>query len=202
MWKPAIVFAALAICVTTPAQSATVFANFDTVTTGASVDEHYNGGIDSAGVTGGNLALSFSNFITTTGFGETSSPNLAYNIAAIAIINFAPGFGRVEASYGAFTAGRFDAYSAINGTGALLGSYVLNQNNPYAFDRFVFQFGGIAQSLILDAGPTQIGIDDLLLTDAIPEGVPEPGEWAFLITGIVCVGTCVRRRRVRRWVLA
>ena len=190
-------FAALSASVSAPTQAATVFANFDTVTTGATVDEHYNGGKDGAGVAGSSIGLSFSNFVTTTGFGETSAPNLAYNISAIAIINFASGFGRVEASYGAFTPGRFEAYSAANGTGILLGSYVLVQNNPFAFDRFAFQFGGLARSLVLDAGATQIGIDDLLLTDAILAGVPEPKEWAFLITGMLCAGASVRRRRVR-----
>lgn len=197
MWKPTILFTALSTFIASPSQAATVFVNFDSVTTGASINEHYNGGTDSSGVMGSNLHLSFLNFLTTTGFGETSGPNLAYNIEAVAIINFAPGFGRVQATYGAFTAGRFDAYTAVNGAGSLLGSYVLTTNNPFAFERFVFQFSGTARSLVLNAGATQIGIDDLLLTQAVPSGVPEPIQWSYLITGMFCVGSSVRHRRAK-----
>jgi len=59
------------------ANANTISINFDAVTTYASVDQFYNGGTDSAGASGPNYGVAFFGFVTITGYGETSQPNLA-----------------------------------------------------------------------------------------------------------------------------
>jgi hypothetical protein len=178
-----------------PAQAATVFVDFDAVSHGATVDEFYNGGFDGAGARGPKLLLRFSNFLTTSGFGEISEPHLAYNIGTVATVSFVPGFSRVELAYGAFGAGSLAAFAQPDGTGAELARLDLAVNNPYAFSPAAFQFAGEAQSLVLSAGFAQIGIDNLRLTNAITSPLPESGSWALMLAGFGLAGVAIRGRR-------
>ncbi len=70
--------AALALTLCAGVANAIPTINFDAVTIGANVDGFYNGGADSAGASGPNYGVQFTNLTATTGFGETSPPNLAY----------------------------------------------------------------------------------------------------------------------------
>ena len=72
-------FLAVVMAASLQAQAATIQINFDNVTTNSQVDQFYNGGVDGAGASGVNSGVAFYNFMTTSGFGETSAPNLAYN---------------------------------------------------------------------------------------------------------------------------
>jgi hypothetical protein len=188
-------FAALAfitsLALASPATAA-VFIDFDGVTTGAFVDSYYNAGTDSAGAGGHKFEVDFSGFITTSGFGETSQPNLAYNQDPVATINFARGYSYTRFSYGAFADGVVTVFSEVNGGGVALSAHSLITNNPYRFDVRQFAFGGTARSLVFSGGATTLGIDDLLLTTAIPS-IPEPAAWALMLTGFVVAGGAMRR---------
>jgi hypothetical protein len=177
-----------------PANAASVFVDFDAVTTGAFVDEFYNGGTDSGGGIGPALHLSFGGFVTTSGFGETSTPNLAYAAGPTASLSFASGFRSASFTYGAFSDGQVSVFADINGTGQLLGSFLLATNNPFDFSAFSLSFGGVAKSLTLVGSPGTLGIDDLRLSDTAL-AIPEPADWAMMTAGFLAVGAALRRRK-------
>ena len=191
-----LVLGAVLLACPAPAWAARIFIDFDQVTRGASVENFYNGGSDSTGASGPNLQVRFTNFVTTTGFGEVSLPYLAYNTDALATINSGLGFGRVEVAYGAFSTGTLRAFALPDGGGAELASYSLLTNNPYAFSQIAFQFAGTAHSLTLTGGTAQLGIDNLVLTDAIMSPMPEPSTWLTALFGFALTGAAMRRRRV------
>ncbi len=177
-----------------PAVAARIFIDFDQVTRAASVQDFYNGGVDSSGAAGPNLHVRFTNFVTTTGFGEVTPPYLAYNTDPIAFVTSGQGFSRVELAYGAFSTGTLRAFALPDGGGAELASYSLDTNNPYAFSPIAFQFAGEAHSLTLTGGTGQLGIDNLVLTDAITSPLPEPSAWLTALFGFALTGVAMRRR--------
>jgi hypothetical protein len=179
---------ALALCA--GAANAVININFDAVTTFANVDGFYNGGTDSAGASGPNLGVGFVNFTTTTGFGETSQPNLAYVNSATGVIDVAAGFdGRIAFTQGLFQPGSIDVYSGLDGTGTLLASASLPASNPLALAPYSLAFSGVAESVVFtEPFDATFGIDDLQL------GVPEPAAWTLILIGFGGLGAALRAR--------
>jgi hypothetical protein len=172
------------------AQAVTI--DFDGVTTGAFVDQFYNGGTDSFGASGPNLGVEFNGFATITGYGETSQPNLAYNAGDFVVANVFSGFNSASFTYGFFQTGTFAVYSGLNGSGLLLGAFVGGPNDPTAFDPATILFVGVGHSLVLGCPgcATTLGIDDLQLGQ-----VPVPAALPLFASGLGILGWAVRRRK-------
>lgn len=183
--------AAAALSFSLTAQAGTILINFDGVATGADVNQFYNGGTDSFGNIGVNFGVAFYGFTTTSGFGETSQPNLAYNNTNPAIGDVAVGFTGLSFTDGVFSPSTVSVYSGLNGTGTLLGSTVIS-GNPYAFSADSVAFSGTAQSFTLSAegGQGQAGLDNLSIA-----AVPEPETYAMLLAGLGLMGFMVRRKK-------
>jgi hypothetical protein len=182
-------FAGVALSAGMYAQAATIVIDFDAVTTGASVDQFYNGGTDSLGGSGTNLGVEFINFVTTTGFGQTSQPNLAYNGAESATANIQAGFSSLSFTDGVFGPSSIQVYSGLNGTGSLLGSSALS-GSALAFAPGSVAFSGIAHSFVVVAAAGTAGLDDVTIT-----AVPEPESYAMLLAGLAVAGWAARRQQ-------
>jgi hypothetical protein len=173
--------------------------DFDGITSFASVDNYYNGGTSSAGDVGPNYGIVFQagDWITTTGFGETSEPNLAYSASGAGWINFLNGTTTgFNFSYGGFTDTTFNVYSGLGGTGALLASVLIPATTPASFDFIVVPFAGVAHSIVISGGVAQFGWDDVTFGSLTPGGVPEPATWAMMLGGFALVGSAMRRKKV------
>jgi hypothetical protein len=193
-----VLFAALACAALAGATArADILIDFDAVPTFDSVDEFYNGGTSSSGAMGPNLGVSFTagDWLTTTGFGETSQPNLAYSNGGAGEVNVAAGFAtQISFTYGAFSDSSLSIYSGLNGGGTLLATGFLAANNPNAFDPFTIAFAGTAESIVVSAGGGQLGLDDLRL--GAPLSVPEPSALiSCAIGGLSLAGYSLRRRK-------
>ncbi|MBX9579811.1 MAG: hypothetical protein K2X87_05835 [Gemmataceae bacterium] len=180
------------------AAKAVILIDFDAVPTFDAVNEFYNGGTSSSGAMGPNLGVSFGptdDWLTVTGLGETSPPNLAYSNSGAGVVNVAAGFTSVDFTYGAFTDSLVSVYSGLDGTGALLGSVLLPANDPnLPFDPASVPFAGTGKSIVISSGFAQFGWDDLTLGEA-PTGVPAPAGLVLALTGI---GALVGRRRLAK----
>jgi hypothetical protein len=183
------------VLIVQPATAQTV--NFDGITTSAAVNTYYNGGISSAGDVGPNYGIVFqeNDWITTTSYGQTSSPNLAYSASGSGYVNFLSGITTgLNFSYGAFTDANLSVYTGLDGTGTLLGTYTLGQNDPFNFSFVALPFAGIGHSAVLSAGGGQFGWDDITFGSLVPGAVPEPGTWAMMLLGFGMMGFAARRR--------
>ncbi len=178
--------AVAALAMTSLQASASSFTiNFDQVGIGAQVGNFYNG--DNVGT---DFGVSFNDYYTVSGFGETSQPNLAYVGGNTGIIDVAGGFRAVSFTYGNFTSATYNVWSGLDGTGALLGTTTLT-GDPRAFSAGSVLFSGNAHSLVMLGGAGQMGIDDLKLTTT----VPEPASVGLMLAGLALVGASVRRRK-------
>jgi hypothetical protein len=176
--------------------SAGIVINFDTITTGATVDNYYNGGQDSVGETGPNFGVVFQtgDWQTITGYGETSQPNLAFSRSGTGVVDVAGGFtGQLSFTYGAFSATTVNIWDGLNGTGNQLASGELPGNNPFAFSPASIPFNGTAHSISIAGGQAQFGWDDVQLT-----AVPEPSTLALLSMGSVGLAGYIGRRRSKK----
>jgi hypothetical protein len=195
MKRMALTMVVLALMLAAGQAKADIIINFDTITTGAAVDGYYNGGTDSLGEKGPNLGVGFlaGDWLTASGFGETSQPNLAYSNSGLGSVNVAAGFShQLSFTYGGFTTTTMDIWDAVNGTGNLLKSVELFANNPFAFSPASINFSGTARSITIVGGPAQFGWDDVTFGAT---AVPEPASLTLLGLGVVGLGGYARRRR-------
>jgi hypothetical protein len=186
--------AAVALSLAASAHSATIVMDFDTITTGASVDAYYAGGTDSLGEIGPNYGVTFTpgDWITATGFGQTSQPNLAYSESGGGQVDVTGGFTSLSFTYGAFANTTISVYSGLGGTGLLLGQITAPANDPSAFDPDSVPFAGVAYSIVISGGAGQFGWDDVTLN--LAEAVPEPATWTVVLAGLGML--MMARRRV------
>ena len=186
--------ALVALALAASAQAQTI--NFDALTTGATVDKYYAGGIDSFGETGPDYGIAFTlgDWSVQSGFGETSQPNFAYSISGGgAMDSFGGMTNHVAFSYGAFSNTTVNIYSGLDGGGSLLASYVLTANDPSHFDFVSLDFAGTAHSVQIAGGGSQFGWDDIGF--GTTGSVPEPASWALMLGGFGLVGGAMRRRQ-------
>lgn len=169
------------LAISAPALAGTVTVDFDALPSSASVDAFYA----SSGIV-------FSGFTTTSGFGQTSQPNLAYNEGALGTVDTSFGFTSLSFTAGFFTAGTVSVFSGANGTGTLLGSLSGTLGDPNAFAAYSVSFAGVAHSFTAAGGSGQLGFDDLAFGTA---AVPEPMTWTLMITGFGLTGVAMRRRK-------
>jgi len=186
-----VAFAALLALATTSAGAQVI--DFDSITTGATVDSYYDGGTDSFSETGPSWGVSFTpgDWHTATNFGETSQPNLAYSDSGTGGFDSTGGFSHISFTYGGFEDTVITLYSGLGGTGSVLAQVLAGANNPNAFSSFSINFSGTAHSFVIASGQGAFGIDDINLNGA----VPEPASWALMLGGFGLAGAAMRRRR-------
>jgi PEP-CTERM motif len=191
-----ILTAIAAFSLSTAAHASSVIVNFDGVPTNDLVNGFYSGGTSSSGATGPNLGVSFTGFQTTSGFGETSPPNLAFNAGGPAFANTTFGFTGFSFTAGFFQPGTVSVFSGVSGTGTLLGSLSGLLGDPNAFQLQNVRFAGIGRSVTFVGPDATLGVDDFNFTIAGGGGgVPEPATWAMMLFGFGLVGGAVRSRR-------
>lgn len=194
--KYALLAIAASFALSTAAQAASVAINFDGVPTNDLVNGFYSGGTSSSGATGPNLGVDFTGFQTTSGFGETSPPNLAFNAGGPAFANTTFGFTAFSFTAGFFQAGTVNVFSGTGGTGTLLGSLSGLLGDPNAFQLQTITFSGIGRSVTFVGPDATLGVDDFNFTLAGGGGgVPEPATWAMMLIGFGIVGGAMRGRK-------
>jgi len=209
------------------AQAAVITLNFEGVApypngNNVLVNEFYNGGTSSAGLSGPNLGVEFNgdvlllclNTVGTNcsntskgGFGVAGSDKGAiYFLSGNPIMNVAAGFdtGFSGVFSAPFTPGTtIKVWSDLNAGGSLLASLTLGTTTAAGcsiagqycpFENFSLAFAGTAKSVQFGGTLNQQVFDDLTFGSLTP-GIPEPGTWAMLIAGFGLVGAAARRRR-------
>jgi hypothetical protein len=169
------------------------------------VDSYYNGGAAADGSTGGaNLGVSFVGVsgLSNDGLGSLPSGNYFENAPSMqgvayaydtAYMNVAGGVdSTLLFSYASTQAvtGAVKAYSGLNGTGTLLGSFNLAANSPTGYDTWTsatFNFAGTAQSFDLSATAYVAALDNI-------SAVPEPTAIVMMMVGLASLGAARRRR--------
>lgn len=166
----------------------------------------YNGGVADDGAAGGDLGVEFvgvsglSNDADFTYYNNAPSPlgtAYAYDAAA-SYMNVAAG---VENGLSLFYASYVDvvgavkAYSGLNGTGNLLGSFNLTSNNaPFTYDNWTqvtLSFSGTAKSFDLSGSVGAVGFDNIASVSAVPEA---SSALMMLAGGFALLGLTRRRR--------
>jgi hypothetical protein len=199
---------AAALLAAAPAFAASTVVDFEGVTSFASIQDYYNGGTDSAGASGPDLGVSFtdaalglSNDVATTFFSHAPSP-LGVMIAsdATATMNVAAGFsGDLAFWYSALTPALdvVKIYSGLNGSGTLLGAISLSQNatlgcndSPVCnFQRISLSFAGTAHSAVFGGNFGNVAFDDVTIST-----VPEPASALLMALGGCGLLLAARRR--------
>ena len=169
------------------------------------VNGYYGGGTAADGSSGSNLGASFvgvsglSNDASFTYYSGAPSPQgvaYAHTFAAgdVATLNVADGVSGALAFYFASPAavsGAVKAYSGLDGSGALLGSFDLPANSSSAYDNWSgawFAFAGLAHSFDLTASANLVAFDNIT-------AVPEPAPAALVLGGVAMLALITRRRR-------
>ena len=185
-----------------------VLVDFETPTSFAFVEEHYNGGTDSAMLAGANLGVSFTfdalalqNDAAGPYFSNAPSPvGVMAPVGANATMNVAAGFvGTVGVWYSAdsFVLQGVNVYSGLNGTGNLLASFNLVANaqadgcssSAYCrFDQLTSSFAGTAKSITFGNAANMAAFDNISIT-----AVPEPTTVLLMSLGLATLA--LRRRR-------
>ena len=163
---------------------------------------YYNGGTAADGSAGANLGVSF-----TGVSGLTNDPDftpLYYSNAPTmqgVAYTFGPAFmnvaGGVDSALSFFYSspvaivGALQAWSGLNGTGTLLGSFDMAGNSPAAYDTWTnatFTFSGTARSFDLSPTANIAAFDNI-------SAVPEPGSVALLLAGVAAIAGLKKGRR-------
>jgi hypothetical protein len=86
--------------------------------------------------------------------------------------------------------GAIKAYSGLNGTGTLLGTFNMTGNTADFTNWSLanFSFSGTAKSFDLSATNGVAGLDNI-------QAVPEPESYASLLAGLALLGVVARRRK-------
>lgn len=200
-----------AVSALTAAQAHGQVLTFEGVGNQATIGDFYNGGTDSAGNSGTNYGIGFSNnSLGLIEFGAggtgnfTNAPSgdtvLFFLSGGAATMNVAGGFDTGFSFYYASTvAGFINVYDGLNATGNVLATLNLSATpNPWnEWSPIGVSFSGIAKSVDFGGTVNQVAFDNITLGAAIPGGggVPEPATWAMLITGFGAIGAAMRVRR-------
>jgi hypothetical protein len=175
------------------------------------IANYYNGGTASDGSSGTNYGVSFTNSVDSSLFGFSNNdglgslPNGDYYANAPSMLGIANPFGPivfmnvangVDSSLSFYytsaeaITGAVKAYSGLNGTGTLLGSFDLAANNAGLADTWTqvtFNFSGAAASFDLSAASGAVAFDNIA-------AVPEANSYAMLIAGLGMMGFAARRK--------
>ena len=199
--------AAAALFAATPAFAASTLIDFETATSFASINEYYNGGADSAGAIGPSLGVSFGgdalalqNDPLGPYFSNAPSPlGVMAPVGADATMNVEAGFLGVSFFYASSDAvsGGVQAWSGLNGTGTLLGSFDLAANAQAGcsdsafchFDQLGAAFNGTAHSLTFGNAANFAAFDNVAVT-----AVPEPSTMLLMALGLTGLMLVQRRR--------
>jgi hypothetical protein len=193
----AISIAALALFAATPAFAGSSFLidfekNWDY---GTAVDNTYA----ALGVSFTNV-LGLSNTADFTYYTNAPSPLGVANVQLDGVVNttaYMNVAGGVDNALSFFystpvaVGGAIKAYSGLNGTGTLLGTFDLPANDGGAYDTWTsatFAFAGTAQSFDLSATNGAVGFDNIA-------AVPEASTTAMLLAGLGLLGFTARRNR-------
>jgi len=207
--------AALAMFATAPAFASSSFlVDFERSWDYANgdVNGYYAGGTAADGASGANLGVSFVNVsglsndasftyftgapsMTGTAYAHTFAPDDRAFMNVVAGVDNALSFF-YSSPLGVLGAVR--AYSGLNGSGTLLGSFDVLANASAAYDQWTavtFSFGGTARSFDFTGGANIVGIDNI---GASVAAVPEPSTVLLMLAGGAAVLREATRRRRRQ----
>jgi hypothetical protein len=168
---------------------------------GSDVNGYYAGGTADDGASGANLGVSFvnvsglSNDASFTYYSGAPSPLGTAYAHDNAYMNVGAGVaGNLSFFYSTPVAvtGAIKAYSGLNGTGTLLGTFDLGANSSEFYDtwsRVTLHFDGIAESFDLTGSANVVGFDNI-------SAVPEAASTAMMLAGVGLLAGLARRRRV------
>lgn len=210
----------LALGLANGAGAAPVVLDFEGASDNSSLDNFYNGGIDSSGASGADYGVSFSEnslaLIDADEGGEGNFANepsgktiLFFTSGDAATVNVAAGFSTgFSFFYSSSESGFVNVYDGLNATGTLLATINLLRNidncggDPSGsfcrFDAIGAAFAGTARSIDFGGTANLIGFDNITFGAVVPgqgSTVPEPGTFALL--GLAAFGIGVARRRQR-----
>ncbi len=168
---------------------------------GSDVNGYYAGGTADDGTAGVNWGVSFvnvtglSNDADFTYYAGAPSPVGTAYAHDNAYMNVGAGVdGNLSFFYSTPIAvtGAIKAYSGLNGTGALLGTFDLGANSGESYDTWnsvTLRFDGVAQSFDFTGSANVVGFDNI-------SAVPETASMAMMLGGMALLAGLARRRRV------